>query len=305
VILLWGLRGDDPLDDVAGELRRARRPHLWVDQRAVLSTRVELEASGVAGWIEVPGAGFALQNVSALYVRNYDARQLEPVRAGGPEAAAHVAEVESALWCFADVAPIPILNPPSAMASNNSKPYQARLIRAHGFAVPQTLVTTDPVAALEFWRSHPAAIYKSVSGVRSIVTRLSSADLERLADVRWCPTQLQENVEGLDYRVHVVGAQIFATEVTSDAVDYRYAGRQGVDVALRACELPDDVAARCVELSGALGLRLAGIDLRRATDGTWFCFEVNPSPCFTYYERATGQPMTRAVAALLAGSDYQ
>ena len=45
---------------------------------------------------------------------------------------------------------------------------------------------------------------------------------------------------------------------------------------------------------------LAGIDLRLTDDGRWFCFEVNPSPGFTYYEQATGQPIARSIARLLA-----
>jgi hypothetical protein len=304
VILLWGLRGDDPLDDVAEELRRTRRPHVWIDQRAVLATRVELEPSGCAGWVDTPGASFALDDISALYVRGYDALQLAAVRDGGDEARAHVGVVEAALWCFCDVAPIPVLNRPSAMVSNNSKPFQAQLIRAH-FQVPETLVTTDPDAALAFWQRHRTVIYKSVSGQRSIVTKLSDAHVDRLDDVRWCPTQLQEHVAGRDYRVHVIDRRVFATEVLSGADDYRYASRQGSECELRAFEVPAEVAERSVALAHALGLPLAGIDLRRTPDGSWYCFEVNPSPCFSYYERHTGQPMTAAVAALLAGASYQ
>jgi len=305
VILLWGLSGDDPLEEVAGELRRMRRPHVRIDQRAILATRVDLDAGGAAGWVDSPAASFALEEVTALYARNYDARRLDAVRAGGDEAAGHVDTVETALWCFADVASIPVLNPPSAMVSNNSKPFQSQLIRARGFAVPETVVTTDPDVAVEFWRRHRVVIYKSTSGQRSIVNRLTSAHLERLEDLRWCPTQLQEYVPGRDYRVHVVDTQVFATEVISGADDYRYAARQGAEVELRGFELPADVAARCIELAHALGLPLAGVDLRRAVDGTWFCFEVNPSPCFTYYESHTGQPITRAVAGFLAGAAYQ
>jgi glutathione synthase/RimK-type ligase-like ATP-grasp enzyme len=52
-------------------------------------------------------------------------------------------------------------------------------------------------------------------------------------------------------------------------------------------------------MAAAMGLALAGIDLRRTDKGEWFCFEVNPSPAFTYYEEATGQPITDAVARLL------
>jgi glutathione synthase/RimK-type ligase-like ATP-grasp enzyme len=47
-------------------------------------------------------------------------------------------------------------------------------------------------------------------------------------------------------------------------------------------------------------LPVAGIDLRRTPEGEWYCFEVNPSPAFTYYESRTGQPIGRAIAKLLA-----
>lgn len=299
MILLWGLRGDDPLDDVAEELRRIRRAHVWIDQRAVLATHVELDASGCSGWVDTPEAGFALDRITALYVRGYDAQQLAVVREGGEAARAHVRQIDAALWCFADVAPIVVLNRPGAMESNNSKPFQARLIRQH-FLVPETLITTEPEAALAFWQRHANVIYKSVSGQRSIVTRLAPDDVDRLEDVRWCPTQLQEYVHGRDYRVHVVGRQVFATEVLSTADDYRYAARQGAECELQAFDLPDDIAERSVALAHALNLPLAGIDLRRTPGGEWYCFEVNPSPCFSYYERHTAQPMTAAVADLLA-----
>jgi hypothetical protein len=32
-----------------------------------------------------------------------------------------------------------------------------------------------------------------------------------------------------------------------------------------------------------------------------FCFEVNPSPGYSYFEANTGQPIARAVARYLAG----
>lgn len=41
---------------------------------------------------------------------------------------------------------------------------------------------------------------------------------------------------------------------------------------------------------------IAGIDLRRTHDGTWYCFEVNSSPGFSDFEEATGQPIAEAVA---------
>ena len=47
---------------------------------------------------------------------------------------------------------------------------------------------------------------------------------------------------------------------------------------------------------------LAALDLRRTPDGEWYCFEVNPSPGFTYYESNTGQPIAAAIAGLLTAA---
>ena len=56
-------------------------------------------------------------------------------------------------------------------------------------------------------------------------------------------------------------------------------------------------------LARGLGLPFAGIDLKVAPDGRVVCFEVNPSPGFSYYEANTGQPIAAAVAEYLACGD--
>jgi len=302
MILLWGLSGDDPLDDVAAVLRGLAVPYRLLDQREVLDVSVEMHLDDrISGTVHAPGGRIDLDDVDALYVRVYDARRLAAVADAGPEALARIEAVETALWSWADDTDARVVNRPSAMSSNNSKPYQAALIRAQGFSVPETLITTDADAARQFWQEHRAVIYKSTSGVRSVVARLTSVHLDRLEDLRWCPTQLQAWIPGRDFRAHVVGDEVFAVEVVSAADDYRYARQQGSSVTLRASTLPRDVEERCRRTSAALGLPLAGIDLRQSPGGEWYCFEVNPSPCFTYYESHTGQPLTAAVARYLAG----
>lgn len=300
MILLWGLAGDDPLDEVALELRAARVPFVLLDQRRELDVRVELDDALAGGFVDAPAGGFALAEVTGVYVRVYEARLLPEIAAGTPEQLERVSTLENSLWSWIALTDARVLNRPAAMATNNSKPLQAQLIAAHGLRVPETLVTTDAEAARAFWRRHRAVIYKSVSAVRSIVGRLTSAHLERFEDLRWCPTQLQEYIPGRDVRVHVVGDQLFATEVISAADDYRYASRQGAEVELRPFALPDEIAARCLAVSRGLDLPLAGIDLRQSVDDEWYCFEVNPSPCFTYYQRYTHQPIAGAVARYLS-----
>jgi hypothetical protein len=72
---------------------------------------------------------------------------------------------------------------------------------------------------------------------------------------------------------------------------------------MRVVELPGDIAARCVRLSQALRLPFCGIDIMRTPDDQYYCFEVNPSPAYSYYEQETGQPIARAVVEFLAGEN--
>ncbi len=217
-----------------------------------------------------------------------------PAIAGAPDA------LDRALYTFAEVADARVLSRPSAMAANHAKPYQLAQLEALGFAVPETLVTTDAEAARAFVARHREVIYKSVSGVRSRVARVGEAQIARLDDLRWCPTQLQRRVAGRDVRVHVVGEAVFACEVLSCADDYRYPGAGDAPTRLRSVKLPAEVAGRCRAASRALGLPLAGVDLRRGDDGRWYAFEVNPSPAFTCFEVDDARPIAAAVARWLA-----
>jgi glutathione synthase/RimK-type ligase-like ATP-grasp enzyme len=153
-----------------------------------------------------------------------------------------------------------------------------------------------------FWRRHGSVIYKSISSVRSVVSQLTPEKAQRLEDVVWCPTQFQAYVLGTDYRVHVVGDEVFAARIISDRDDYRYASVSGGSATIEAYEPDTELAAMCRRMVRDMGLLVAGIDLRQTPQGEWFCFEVNPSPGFSYYQDATGQPIDDAIAELLANA---
>ena len=303
MILIWGLAADGPVASVRRALERNRAAVAFVDQHALLASSIEVTCGGrVGGSIRTGGHEFGLDEVSAAYLRPYDPRRVldaHRVKAGSP--AWHVAlSVEDALSCWSEMTAAFVVSRPSAMASNNSKPYQAQLIERHGMRVPQTLITTDVEAVTEFRARHGRIVYKSMSGIRSIVSQLRDDDIHRLKDIANCPTQFQEYVEGIDVRVHVIGDETFACEIRSQADDYRYPDRQHASVEIAVCALPENVRELCCSLATALDLPVAGIDLRRTPADEWYCFEVNPSPGFTFYEEATGQPISDAMARLLA-----
>lgn len=273
-------------------------PVILLDQTQLLSARLDLHiAPDFGGTLHLSDRALDLREIAALYVRPYETRRLRAVTAAGPDSALwqQAIALDAAIAAWVELTPALVLNRFSAMASNASKPYQLHCIRQQGFRVPATLITTDPEAARQFWHEHGEVIYKSASSTRSRVARLRPEHQSRLDTLRWCPTQFQQYVPGTDYRVHVIGDDLFASAIRDDRHDdYRYGAPE-----ITACTLPAAIADRCHALARRLALPVAGIDLRQTPDDAWYCFEVNPSPGFTFYQAATGQPIAAAVAHLL------
>ncbi|MFC3351261.1 hypothetical protein ACFOOM_28315 [Streptomyces echinoruber] len=100
--------------------------------------------------------------------------------------------------------------------------------------------------------------------------------------------------------MHTVAQDVFATRIDTNRMDYRFARSEGGRAELTEWHLPDELAEKCLALASRLALPLAGIDLLLAGDGEPYCFEINPSPAFSFYQSHTGQPISRAVALHLA-----
>src|SRR5215470_2660967 len=154
--------------------------------------------SAPSGWIESAGRRIEIDDFRGAYLRPG-----EPAEGAARSAAMVLLALVSSLRGV-------VINRPAAGRSNASKPYQLSLITQAGFEVPDTLVTTDPGAARAFLREHGLLIYKSLSGIRSIVATIDAGDESRLDDVRTGPVQLQAYTHGLDVRVYIVGERWFA-----------------------------------------------------------------------------------------------
>jgi glutathione synthase/RimK-type ligase-like ATP-grasp enzyme len=261
--------------------------------------------NGPEGWIAGQDWRLDLYAITGVYARFLGPEDRPPLPGLDPgDVAALRAEGDLSLVALLEDLPCPVVNRINGGLSNNSKPYQALVISRTGLSVPPTLVTSDPAAARAFHAEHGQVIYKSASGIRSIVRRLGPDQLARLDHLRDGPAQFQAFVPGRNVRVHTVGERVFATRIESDAVDYRYAHLDGLTARFEPAALPPAIEAACLRLARACDLLFAGIDLKETPEGEYFCFEVNPSPGFLYYERHTGQPISMAVADLLHGSTH-
>ena len=284
MIVVWGR--PEELSPLLVALRRRGADVVLVDQDDE-AIDVVLGESLLDGCIRTRSREHSLGDVDAVYLRPLEPRPRPAWRR---------------LLTWADASTALVVNRPAAQESNASKPFQGRLIRAAGFGVPDTLITTDAEALRRFRKKHGEVIFKSISGQRSIVTRLTATHDDLVKNLRWCPTMFQAYVPGREVRANVVGDTVFAAQIRSTSDDYRYGPRAGLPTRIEATTLPDAIERRVVEMCSAMGLPAAGVDLRETPSGEWVCFEVNPSPGFLYYEAATGQPITDALATLLVGA---
>jgi glutathione synthase/RimK-type ligase-like ATP-grasp enzyme len=308
MILLCGIPSESPLALVREALDECGTPYVMLNQRQFPIMRMSLDISDgrAGGKLQLNGDSYQLDEFTGVFSRMMDYRFLPEVKDSADDAPERQLSrnLFDTLTRWAEVTPARVVNRIAPMGSNFSKPYQAQLISRYGFEVPETLITNDPELVRAFRAKHGRVIYKSISGVRSIVQTLTDEDMDkRLDNIRWCPTQFQAFVEGTNVRVHTIGDKVFATAIRTEATDYRYAQRQSGDHAeLREVDLSDELAEMCVKLAGGLGLAFAGIDLKVTPENRVYCFEVNPSPAFSYYESNTGQPISKAVAQYLAGN---
>jgi hypothetical protein len=192
----------------------------------------------------------------------------------------------------------PQINPFRAMVEA-TKPYQMRLARAVGLAVPETLITSSARRAREF-----------VAGPGDVVHKVMAAPDDRLlatkqweaADADWwhalelCPSIFQRQIAGTrELRITAVGERLFAAEFSPAFVD----GRLDAAAPHVAHELPRAVAHGLLTLLERLSLAYAAIDMRIDAHGEYQFLEANPAGQFLWIEIATGMPISAAVADLL------
>lgn len=276
-VLLWGLPEEEALATVGRAVQALGARVVLVDQRRALATRL-LEGPG-GPVLRQADRVLPLAEVTAAYPRPYPfsprAAREGPARL---VALRHVARLESGLWQWAATTAATVVNRPGPAASNATKPMQTRAARACGFRVPDTLLSNDAEQARAFAARHGQVIYKAAGGARTVTGLLDPADTRRLARLGTCPVYFQRYIAGRNVRVHVVGADVAAVEITSDAVDYRQDVR-----AMTPVQVPERVAAACLTVTRALGLLVAGIDLIRTPEGEWYFLEANTSPAFTFF----------------------
>jgi glutathione synthase/RimK-type ligase-like ATP-grasp enzyme len=309
VIVVVSHEGDEHAPPVLRALRRRRAEAVVVDladfpRRADLALRFGGRSAGAE--VRTPSGRVRAGAITAVWWR-----RPQPFDVGRglryADAAFAFRQVKEAMAGFAASLDATWVNDPWREAAADHKPFQLSRAMRSGLAVPPTLVTNDPARARAFVRARGRrrTVHKALHATADDwrPTRLIGPDdLARIDGVRQAPLVLQEYVPGVDVRVTVVGDQLFAAEIdardTASPEDFRPVWQEA---RIARCELPGPVERGIRTLVAGLGLRYAAVDLRRRHGGEHLFLEVNSSGQWLFVEERTGQPITAALARLLAG----
>lgn len=304
MILLAGIPSESPMALVTEKLLAKDIPTVFFSQRQILNSQIDWKwlNNKPQGELHLSGCSYNLNQFKSVYIRLMELSNVPEYKLANEKDKMEADKTMKSFGHWLEATNQKVVNKHSYMFSNASKPYQAQIIKQHGLLTPPTLITNHKEEVLAFQKQHGAIIFKSLSGVRSIVRQFNEQDHERLNLLQYCPVQFQACLDGTDVRVHVIGNQVFPTKIKTTGIDYRYAHKEvGGSTELKAFKISSKIAESCIAITKKLGLHFSGIDLRFTTDGNVYCFEVNPMPGYSYYENNTGQDISGALAGYLVG----
>jgi len=206
------------------------------------------------------------------------------------------------------------VNHPEENHRASYKPLQLQIARDCGLAVPRTLITNDPDAFLRFYEECRGQVVYKLLGAPifwdgdlpiSTYTRRVLADMVQHAHrIKATAHLFQQYIEKqLELRITMIGDEIFAAEIYAQhselaRVDWR---QQYADLRYGIHQLPHAIRTSLLALTRSFRLQYGAIDMIVTPAGEYVFLEINPNGQCGWIEQATGMPLFRTLASLLAG----
>ena len=283
------------------------------------SITVEPDDARAAGEIVHRGRAVPLESITAVHCRSWQfrrARDYDPI-----EEHLRLHEMRAGLMGLARSLQDRFwINRPWREEAVESKMVQAIDARRFGLETPESIVTSDPEAALRFFdRCEGDVVVKQLSDVSLIddseadceegvvygffTERVPREAIEQGGEaIRSAPVLLQRRVEkAADLRVTVVGERVFVHRIESQASAIaRTDFRKDLSLLHAPIDLPPAITDRLVAMVRSWGLHFAACDLIETPEGRHVFLEANPSGNWLWLEGPDRHPILEAVVEDLA-----
>lgn len=285
-----GLDSDPTFVHLAVEARVLGAQLALVDLRELVaegSWRFAVPEDGTS-FITCPSGHTDLGSATAVFARPIN---LSSTQSG--ELHARWRGLSEGLRAWLETTPAMVINRPGGHDHNGTKPFHEYWLARHGFDVPPS-VTSSRRDVLERFAAAGPTIIKTCSGIRANARRVQPEEFAEFKPEQG-PVHLQRLVTGADVRAHVVGDQVMAMMIESDAVDYR----NGSSGRWTVYEPSDPLRVKMVAATQSMGLLLAGWDFKVDSDGRAWCLEANAMPGYSSYDRRLGGSISKAILSLM------
>ncbi len=304
---------DTCADRVVAELTRREVPVFRADTGwfpGSLALDVRLSRGAWSGVLRTAHRFVHLAELRSVWYRRPTVFSLAPGMSP-PERRHAIWEAKFGLGGVLAALPVRWVNHPAREADASYKPHQLVVAARCGLAVPETMVTNEPEAALRFAAGFPGGVVTKTLGASAVfedgsakvvhTRRLTDEDLRDLSGVETTAHLFQEWVDK-DYeaRVTAVGDRLFAAAIHAGSEASKIDWRADF-AALRyeVVDVPGEVSRGIRAYLAAFGLAYGAFDFAVTRDGRWVFFECNPAGLYDWIEAHTGLPISPALADLL------
>ncbi|GEP97856.1 ATP-grasp ribosomal peptide maturase [Chitinophaga cymbidii] len=198
----------------------------------------------------------------------------------------------------------------------DSKEEQLRTAAACGLQVPATCITNSPAQLKAFMEQTAGgvigkmqsafAIYREGEEHVVFTNEITTAHLEQLDQLQYCPMMFQQKLEKqLELRITIVGKKIFSFAIDSQKLpasqtDWR---KEGAALAeeWQPYLLPPAIEQSLQALMDTYGLNYGAVDLILTPEGEYYFLEVNAAGEFFWLDKLCHHAISRQMAAVLLG----
>lgn len=199
------------------------------------------------------------------------------------------------------------LNHPSRIGYAEYKPVQLAAAARAGLALPPTLITNEPAAAMRFAAEVGELVYKPLStpgtpGTAVYTNRVSAAQLNDPAIGQTAHLFQQWVDKDYEVRLVVVDQEYVATAIAAGSAAARVDWRTDYGaLSYSTVQTPKPVRESVARLLCNLDLRFAAMDFAVTSDGEWVFLDLNPNGQWAWIAKHTGLDIAGIIAdALLA-----